>query len=131
MLKPITLVVSLAVCLSSAFSMASEVNIYSARKEMLIKPLLDKFTEDTGIKVNLVTGKADALLARLLNEGKLTPADVLLTTDAGRLYRAKEAGMLQPVMSSYLNKHIPAHLRDVDNQWFGLSTRARPIMYSM
>lgn len=134
MLKPITLAFTLVASLFASLSAANElneVNIYSARKEMLIKPLLDKFTQETGIKVNLVTGKADALLARLLNEGKLTPADVLLTTDAGRLYRAKEAGMLQPIKSSYLNKHIPAHLRDVDNQWFGLSTRARPIMYSI
>ncbi len=130
MLKPTTLIFALMFSLSSVITSASEVNIYSARKEMLIKPLLDQFTQATDIKVNLVTGKADALLARLLNEGKLTPADVLLTTDAGRLYRAKQAGMLQSVDSSYLNQHIPAYLRDIDNQWFGLSTRARPIMYS-
>ncbi len=110
---------------------ANEVNVYSARKEMLIKPLLDKFTAKTGIKVNLVTGKADALLTRLQNEGKLSPADVLITTDAGRLYRAKEAGMLQAVQSSYLNENIPDHLRDTGNEWFGLTIRARPIMYSI
>ncbi len=131
MLKSLCLAISLVIGLSSPFSFAKEVNIYSARKEMLIKPLLDKFTADTGIKVNLVTGKADALLSRLLNEGKLTPADVLLTTDAGRLYRAKEAGMLQRIDSSYLTQNIPSHLRDVNNEWFGLSTRARPIMYSV
>lgn len=131
MLKPLSFALGLVLSLSSVLTLASEVNIYSARKEMLIKPLLDQFTQSSGIKVNLVTGKADALLARLLNEGKLTPADMLLTTDAGRLYRAKEAGMLQAVESSYLNQHIPAHLRDVDSQWFGLSTRARPIMYSI
>jgi|TARA_B110000116_G_scaffold263437_1_gene269924 iron(III) transport system substrate-binding protein len=130
MLKPTTLIFALMFSLSSVITSASEVNIYSARKEMLIKPLLDQFTQATDIKVNLVTGKADALLARLLNEGKLTPADVFLTTDAGRLYRAKQAGMLQSIDSSYLKQHIPAYLRDIDSQWFGLSTRARPIMYS-
>ena len=63
-----------------------EVNLYSARNEQLIKPLLDKFTEQTNIKVNLVTGKADALLKRLTTEGKNSPADILITTDAGRLH---------------------------------------------
>lgn len=131
MLKLIAITLSLVIGLFSSLSVAGEVNIYSARKEMLIKPLLDKFTAQSGIKVNLVTGKADALLSRLLNEGKLSPADVLLTTDAGRLYRAKDAGMLQPIQSSYLNQHIPAHLRDIDSQWFALSVRARPIIYSI
>ena len=79
-------------------SASGEVNLYSARKEQLIKPLLDSFTAETGIKVNLVTGKADALLKRLETEGRNTPADLLITTDAGRLHRAKEAGVL-PVMS--------------------------------
>jgi len=123
---------ALTLVLSSFSALAAnEVNIYSARKEKLIKPILDEFTKETGVKVNLVTGKADALLARLLNEGKLTPADILLTTDAGRLYRAKAAGMLQAVESELLEAKIPAHLQDVDNQWFGLSLRARPIMYSV
>jgi len=68
---------------------ADEINLYSARKEALIKPLLDRFSEHTGIKVNLVTGKADALLKRLQSEGLNSPADLLITTDAGRLHRAK------------------------------------------
>lgn len=109
---------------------ASEVNVYSARKEALIKPLLDKFTTETGIKVNLVTGKADALLTRLKSEGSATPADVFVTTDAGRLYRAKSAGVLQAITSEELEKNIPANLRDKDNFWFGLTQRARPIFYA-
>jgi iron(III) transport system substrate-binding protein len=108
---------------------AEEVNLYSARKEELIKPLLDRFTEQTGIEVNLVTGKADALLQRLQSEGRNTPADLLLTVDAGRLYRAKEAGVLQPIDSSALETAIPANYRDPDGYWYGLSVRARPIMY--
>jgi iron(III) transport system substrate-binding protein len=108
----------------------SEVNIYSARKEALIKPLLDEFTAETGISVNLVTGKGDALLTRLQSEGKNSPADVLLTTDAGRLYRAQEAGVLQPFASDYLKSTIPAHLRSTEDYWYGLSVRARFIVYA-
>lgn len=108
----------------------ADVNIYSARKEKLIKPLLDKFTESTGIKVNLVTGKADALLKRLEAEGSNSPADLFITTDAGRLYRADEVShVLQGVQSDILNEAVPAHLRDPEGHWFGLSQRARPIFY--
>ncbi|PWQ99086.1 Fe(3+) ABC transporter substrate-binding protein [Leucothrix pacifica] len=106
-----------------------EVNLYSARKEQLIKPLLDKFTEQTNIKVNLVTGSADALLKRLSLEGDKSLADLLITTDAGRLYRAKSVDVLQSVDSEVLNKAVPEHLRDPESYWFGLSVRARPIFY--
>jgi len=106
-----------------------EVNLYSARKEDLIRPLLDRFTDQTGIKVNLVTGKEDALLKRLESEGINSPADLLITTDAGRLYRAKEAGVTQPVQSAALDAAIPANYRDPEGHWFGLSLRARPILY--
>ena len=106
-----------------------EVNVYSARKEQLIKPLFDKFTAATGIKVNLVTGKDDALLERLKLEGENTPADLLMTADAGRLYRAVEMELTQPVESETLKKDIPENLRDPANQWFGLTSRARPIFY--
>lgn len=107
----------------------SEVNLYSARKEKLIKPLLDKFTAETGIKVNFVTGKADALLKRLQTEGDNSPADLFITTDAGRLHRAQQAGVLQSVQSEVLNKAIPENLREPEGFWYGLSQRARPIFY--
>lgn len=116
--------------LATQLSHASSVNVYSARAEQLIKPLLDQFTEKTDIEVNLVTGKADALLARLKNEGSLSPADVLITTDAGRLHRAKSANLLQAIDSKMLEDKIPATYRDQDKQWFGLSLRARPIIYN-
>ncbi len=108
---------------------AEEVNLYSARKEKLIKPLLDRFTDETGIEVNLVTGKADALLQRLQSEGRNTPADLLITTDAGRLHRAKAAGVTQSVESETLSEFIPGNFRDPDGHWFGLTLRARPILY--
>ena len=88
-------------------SFSAEVNVYSARQEALIKPLLDEFTKKTDIKVNLVTGKGDALLTRLVNEGRNSPADVLLTVDAGRLHRAQESDVLQPIKDKEINNLIP------------------------
>lgn len=116
--------------ISSLASAAGQVNVYSARKEALIKPALDTFSKNTGIQVNLITGKADALLTRLRLEGSASPADVFITVDAGRLHRAKAAGVLQKTNSETLNKLIPTNLRDVDGYWFGLSQRARPIFYA-
>lgn len=128
--------ISTAVLLLMLFSLplyasqdAQEVNLYSARKEALIKPIVDKFSEQTGIKVNLITGKADVLLQRIKSEGKNTHADVFITTDAGRLYRAKAAGVLQAIQSDVLNSAIPDNLRDPQGYWYGLSMRARPIFY--
>lgn len=109
---------------------SGEVNIYSARKEDLIKPLLDDFSKQTGIKVNLVTGKEEALLQRLESEGMNTPADLLLTSDAGRLTAAQKAGVLQAVKSASLDQNIPAVYRDPEGYWYGLSVRARPILYA-
>jgi iron(III) transport system substrate-binding protein len=109
---------------------AEEVNLYSARKEDLIKPLLDRFTQETGIQVNLVTGKANALLQRLKSEGRNTPADLLLTTDAGNLYRAQEAGLTQAVKSKILQSSVPAQYREPEGHWYGLSVRARTIFYA-
>jgi len=109
---------------------SGEVNIYSYRQEVLIRPLLDAFTEETGIEVNLVSGKADALLERLKSEGANSPADLLLTVDAGRLIRAKEAGVFQAVSSPLLEQVIPARYRDPDGSWFGLSMRSRVIFYA-
>jgi iron(III) transport system substrate-binding protein len=111
-------------------TVTEEVNLYSARKEALMLPLLESFTKETGIKVNIISSKADALLTRIESEGINSPADVLLTTDAGRLHRAKSAGIFATVDSGLLQTNIPANYRDQDNQWFGLSVRARPIMIS-
>jgi iron(III) transport system substrate-binding protein len=123
-------VVAVLMAASSHAFAAGEVNIYSARQEVLIKPLLDQFTARTGIKVNLVAGSADALIQRLQSEGINSPADVLLTVDAGNLNRAKEMGLFQPVRSERLEKAVPAAYRDPAGHWFGLSMRARPIMYA-
>ena len=113
----------------SSAANAEEVNVYSARKTQLIKPLLDEFTRETGIKVNLITSKADALVKKLESEGRRSPADIFITTDAGRLHRAKEANLLQPAISQATLDMVPANLKDTDNQWIGLTTRARVIVY--
>ncbi|MCP4078014.1 MAG: Fe(3+) ABC transporter substrate-binding protein [Gammaproteobacteria bacterium] len=118
------------ILLISFNALSAEVNVYSGRKEKLVKPLLDRFTAETGIKTNLVTAKADKLLTRLKNEGRNTPADVFITVDAGRLYRAKQAGIFASVNSDTLNAAVPSHLRDPEGQWVGLSQRARVIFYA-
>jgi iron(III) transport system substrate-binding protein len=109
---------------------AEEVVVYSARIEQLIKPMFDAFTKDSGIAVKFVTDKEGPLLARLKAEGKNTPADVLLTTDAGNLWEAAREGLLRPVESEILETNVPAHLQDPLNRWFGLSIRARTIVYN-
>jgi iron(III) transport system substrate-binding protein len=126
MLKNLSFI-CLAIC--SSVALADEVNIYSARQENLIKPILDIYSERTGTTINLVTGGADELIQRLELEGSNSPADLILTVDVGRLYRAKEAGVLQSVESETLEAIIPEHYRDSDNQWFSLSLRSRVIIY--
>jgi len=108
---------------------AAEVNIYSAREENLIKPILDLYTERTGTRINLITGGADELIKRLELEGLNSPADLLLTVDVGRLLRAKDADLLKAVDSEILENVIPAQYRDSDGYWYGVSLRSRVIVY--
>jgi iron(III) transport system substrate-binding protein len=109
---------------------AEEVVVYSARMEQLIKPMFDAFTKDSGIAIKFVTDKEGPLLARLKAEGKNTPADMLITSDAGNLWEAAREGLLRPVESEILETNVPAHLQDPLNRWFGLSIRARTIVYN-
>lgn len=109
---------------------ADEVVVYSARNEQLIKPLFDAYTKETGVKIKFITDKEGALLQRLKAEGANTPADMLLTVDAGNLWEAAREGMLKPVQSKTLEANIPAHLRDPAGQWFGLSVRARTLFHN-
>ncbi|MDX2485081.1 MAG: extracellular solute-binding protein [Pseudodonghicola sp.] len=106
-----------------------EVNIYSSRHYDTDERLYSEFEEATGITVNRIEGKADELIARMLAEGRNSPADVLLTVDTSRLQRAKDAGVLQPIDDPVLEARVPGYLQDVDNQWFGFSQRARIIFY--
>ena len=111
-------------------SVADEVNVYSARKEYLIKPLMDTFTDNTGIKVNILSAKSKVLIKKIIDEGKSSPADVLLTVDAGNLHLAKTKGISKKIYSEKLDVLIPSHLRDIENHWYGLSIRSRVIMYN-
>lgn len=106
------------------------VNVYTHRHYKADQELFAKFEKETGIKVNVVNAKADELMQKMTVEGELSPADVLITVDAGRLVRAKNKGLLQSAESEFLNKTIPTHLKDVDNNWFALTKRARVIVYN-
>ena len=106
-----------------------KVNIYSYRQEFLIRPLLDGFTKKTGIKVNVIFAKK-GLVERMKAEGSVSPADILLTVDIGRLTNAVTGGVSQPVKSSFLEKQIPAQYRGAGNQWFALTRRARVVYAS-
>lgn len=105
---------------------AQELNLYTSREPGLVEPLLQAFTEDTGIKVNTVFLK-DGLVERLASEGESSPADVLMAVDAGNLVDLVERGLTQPVESEVLSSAIPENLRDPGNQWFPLSMRARVV----
>ncbi len=114
----------------TAVAAPETVVVYSARNEQLIKPLFDAYTKETGVVVQFITDKEGPLMARLKAEGANTPADVFMTVDAGNLWQAAEEGLLRPVKSATLKANIPANLRDPDDQWFGLSVRARTIVYN-
>ena len=106
------------------------VNVYSARHYDTDLALYERFEKQTGIRVNLIEGASDGLIERIVNEAEFSPADLLITVDAGRLWRAEQTGVFQPVESTVLKERIPAHLRDPDGHWFGLSKRARVIVYN-
>ena len=108
-----------------------EVNVYTHRHYEPDQRLFARFEEETGIKVNVVNASADELINRMELEGEASPADVLITVDAGRLHRAKEKDLLQPVMSTVLESNIPSHFRDPESHWFGVTYRARIIAYSL
>lgn len=108
-----------------------EIVVYSARNEHLIKPVFDLYTKETGMQIKYITDKAPVLLQRLKAEGENTPADLLMTVDAGNLWHAAKENVLQSVSSEILTSNIPSHLRDPGHKWFGLSLRARTIVYSI
>ncbi|MBO01355.1 MAG: Fe(3+) ABC transporter substrate-binding protein [Candidatus Marinimicrobia bacterium] len=111
-------------------NLQAQINIYSHRHYDSDKILFKKFTDQTGIKINVIKGSADQLIERLISEGGNSPADILFTVDAGRLHRAKVAGILQPIESKILRENIPPSMRDEDDYWFGLTVRARVLVYS-
>lgn len=123
-------VATLACALTAGTVQAAEVNVYSARKDHLLKPVLDAFGQKTGIKVNLLSASEDQLLERLKSEGKDSPADLFVTTDVAHLHAARVAGVLQPVTSKAIETAIPAAYRDPQGYWTGLSARSRVVFYA-
>jgi len=120
----------LVIGLGSQGALAEEVNVYSSRHYDTDVAMYERFTAETGIEVNLIEGDADQLIERIKAEGPNSPADVLITVDAGRLWRAEEAGILQPATSAVLEERIPASLRHPEKKWFGLSKRLRGVVYA-
>jgi iron(III) transport system substrate-binding protein len=128
MKRLITLVAGLALALPG-LAQDKVLNLYSSRHYQTDEALYANFTKKTGIKVNRIEANEDALLERLRNEGARSPADVLVTVDAGRLWRAEQMGLFQPVKSAVLEERIPGELRQPDGLWFAFSVRARPVFY--
>ena len=110
-------------------ALAEEVNIYSARHYDSDQALYDAFTEKTGIDVNILEGDSDQLIERIRREGAASPADIMLTVDAGRLWRAEQAGVFQGIESDVLNERLPDAMRHPEGKWFGFSQRVRAIFY--
>ena len=120
----------LAVASVHAGAQERVLNLYSSRHYQTDEALYSEFTRQTGIRINRIEAPEDALIERLRGEGAASPADVLVTVDAGRLWRAEQLGLFQPVKSTVLESRIPAHLRHPNGLWFGFSTRARVIVYN-
>ena len=120
---------ALVALLGAGTAAAETLVVYSARNEQLIKPVFDAYTRETGVEIRFTTGDAAVLIERLAAEGRNSPADILMTVDAGELWNAAQRGLLRPVESAVLARNIPAHLRDPQHRWFGLSQRARTIVY--
>ncbi len=114
----------------SSKSVTEEVNLYTARKEHLLRPLIDIFENETNIKVNIVSAKTKILIKKIIDEGETSPADLLITVDAGNLHKAKLKGISQEIKSDKINKLVPENLRDHEGHWYGLSIRSRVIMYN-
>jgi len=121
---------AVAAAMPAPASADGELNIYSARHYDTDDVLFDEFKKRTGVTVNRIEGKSDELIARMQAEGENSPADIFMTVDAGRVWRADEAGLLSPVDSEVLKERIPPHLRHPDGHWFGMSQRARIIFYA-
>lgn len=125
----VLLVISLFSCKNHTQT-SDELTIYTHRHYESDQELFKLFETQTGIKVNVINASADELIQKMSLEGRNSPADVLITVDAGRLYRAKTSDLLQTIASKILDSIIPSHLKDKDNQWFALTKRARAIAYA-
>ncbi len=129
-MKNFCIIFSLFFLVSCANQSNNELTIYTSRQPQLLEPILENFYQDTGIKVNLLSGNAQELMERIVAEGKQSKADIFMTVDAGVLWQATDRNIFSKINSFILEDNIPSYLRDPDSQWFGLSKRARTIVYS-
>ncbi len=129
-MKKFYIIFSLFFLVSCANQSNDELTIYTSRQPQLLEPILENFYQDTGIKVNLLSGNAQELMERIVAEGKQSKADIFMTVDAGVLWQATDRNIFSKINSFILEDNIPSYLRDPDSQWFGLSKRARTIVYS-
>lgn len=119
---------TLAACSDSRSG--DEIVVYTSRADHLVKPVFDAYSAETGTRIRYITDNEAALITRLQAEGANSPADMLITVDAGNLWLAADRDLLQPVQDSDLENAVPAHLRDSEGRWFGLTVRARTLVYS-
>ena len=129
-MKKFYIIFSLFFLVSCANQSNDELTIYTSRQPQLLEPILENFYQDTGIKVNLLSGNAQELMERIVAEGEQSKADIFMTVDAGVLWQATDRNIFSKINSFILEDNIPSYLRDPDSQWFGLSKRARTIVYS-
>ena len=129
-MKKYTIILSIFILVSCSYQANDELTIYTSRQPQLLEPIIEDFFQDTGIKVNLLSGNAQELMERIDIEGEDSPADIFMTVDAGVLWQATERKIFSETNSDILKKNIPEYLRDPSNQWFGFSKRARTIVYS-
>ena len=126
----VTVLISIFVGLGTVAIAAEEVNLYTNRHYDTDEEILNRFTEETGIEVNVLKGDSDQLIERIAREGENSPADLLITADAGRLHRAKERNILQAVSTETLAQNVPENLKDIDDYWYGLTMRGRVVVYA-
>ena len=134
-MKKISLLLSLLILVSCSKEInqepiTGELTIYTSRQPQLLEPILENFSEETGIKVNLLSGNAQELMERIAIEDNESMADIFMTVDAGVLWQAAERGIFSQTESEVLEANVPSYLRDPNGQWFGFSKRARTIVYS-
>lgn len=128
--KPLFAAMLLGVSVSAMAAPTDELVVYSSRIDQLIKPVFDAYTAETGVKIKFITDKEAPLMQRIKAEGENTPADLLITVDAGNLWQAEQMGILQPFKSDVVEANIPAQYRSASASWTGLSLRARTIVYA-
>ena len=129
-MRKISIALSLFILVSCAYESNNELTIFTSRQPQLLEPIIENFSQETGIKVNLLSGNAQELMERIDIEGDKSKADIFMTVDAGVLWQATERNIFSKIDSNILKENIPSYLRDPDGQWFGLSKRARTIVFS-